>query len=771
MEQKTRKLAILTGQLKVSNTSSFDSYLKEVWIDLISRITKNENDRKNTKIKDDSIGITKLIFNKYYSLPGIIGDRLFRVFDSNNNCVLEYNEFKTGMFTLFCENYDKTLRFIFDFYDFDGDGKISKEDIKVVLLYVTYSNDNDEEKKDDNQKLYEKKINNILEICFKNQLKLIKYIEFANIVEKKNADIYFMIYMFLLKQKPFSYRSIELYKSNEQIFNSAIYNTTPIDNCNISELNNHSFYAKNNNNNFQTLSNINLKTNYALEKKLTFYKSDLYASSSTFSTKVTMKNNLMGQSFKDFKALFNSDRNKNNRLQNFQNTDIFKNYETEFFNQKFDNTIVEALLPSNIAEELDNIQYNEEDYEDIINEHKDILESENNNYRGYIYKLNNEKMVKIWFKLYYKDIFYYKNKDDSKHKGMHNLSGLFLKREATKILNDIMYYSFSIIFPTKKRTYFCDDLKEYKNWIKHLRTATNYSNILNLYTITEKLGSGSFSDVKLGINKVTKQKVAVKIMNKHKMNSSRLESARTEIEIMKICQFPYIIKFIEAYENLDFIYIFMEYCPGGTLYDYIKKRNFKISEQIAATIIYKMCLAIYYFHSYGITHRDLKPENILMTSEDDDADIRILDFGLGKIVGPNEKSTEPYGTVIYVAPEIIKNKPYTKNVDSWSLGIITYILLYGRLPFWHPEKPKLKAIIVKNTPVYKGVNIAEVSDEGINFIQHLLIKDPNKRMSIKKALEHKWFKKFIKNNLVKVESLDKDKKTIIDSIMIDMYHV
>ena len=203
MEQKTRKLAILTGQLKVSNTSSFDSYLKEVWIDLISRITKNENDRKNTKIKDDSIGITKLIFNKYYSLPGIIGDRLFRVFDSNNNCVLEYNEFKTGMFTLFCENYDKTLRFIFDFYDFDGDGKISKEDIKVVLLYVTYSNDNDEEKKDDNQKLYEKKINNILEICFKNQLKLIKYIEFANIVEKKKCRyIFYDIHVFI-KAKTF----------------------------------------------------------------------------------------------------------------------------------------------------------------------------------------------------------------------------------------------------------------------------------------------------------------------------------------------------------------------------------------------------------------------------------------------------------------------------------------------------------------------------------------------------------------------------------------
>ena len=763
MEEKSRKLALLTGQLKISNISSFGTYLREVWIDLISRTTKNENDKniKNAQAPEDLIGLTKLIFTKYYSLPGIIADRLFRVFDSNNNGVLEFNEFKTGMLTLFYENYEKTIRFIFDFYDFDGDGKISKEDIKVVLLYVTYSNEKEKSKNNDEKSEHEKQLNEILDECFKNQLEQIKYIEFANIVEKKNSDIYFMIYIFLLRKKPFSYRSIELYHNNESNQILFKYNN---------KTNNRNFFHMNNNNSFLTnnkypsLFNIDFREQFGSNNEL---PSETEANINFYNTngKKMSKEKRMNSSFSGFKLFF-----KKNDLKN----DIKKMYiqkifhdEFEFFNQNFENTIFESMIPYDVCDKLENIKYNEKDFENIIdNEQKNIednIESENNNHSGYIYKLKNEKMLKVWFKLFYKDLFYYKKKEDKNHYGMHNLSGLFLKKEPTKILNDIIYYSFSIIFPSKKRIYFCDDINEYKNWIKHLRIATNYSNILDLYIIKEKIGEGAFSIVKIAINKITKQKVAVKIMNKKKMNSLKLEAARIEIEIMKICQFPYVIKLIEAYEDIDYIYIFMEYCPGGTLFNYIKNRNFNIREQLVVKIIYKMCLAIYYFHSYGITHRDLKLDNVLMTSEDDDADIKILDFGLSKIVGPNEKCSEPYGTVTYCAPEIILNIPYTKKVDSWSLGVITYALLYGAFPFWHENVSILNSYIVKAQPVYQGFNTTNVSGEGLDFIQKLLIKDPNKRMSIQQALEHKWFKKLNKDNIVKLKSLDKDKKSIIES--------
>lgn len=90
----------------------------------------------------------------------------------------------------------------------------------------------------------------------------------------------------------------------------------------------------------------------------------------------------------------------------------------------------------------------------------------------------------------------------------------------------------------------------------------------------------------------------------------------------------------------------MEYCSGGDLFNYIEKRGFKLSEQRTAQLINKLAQVIYYMHSYGIIHRDLKPENILMTDDTEDADIRILDFGLSKIIGPNENCTEPFGTLV-----------------------------------------------------------------------------------------------------------------------------
>ena len=121
----------ITKKLCVQDLVSFEAYLKDVWSDLYSRVSKNKNDPKEKEIK--LTGLSKIIFNSYYNLPGIIGERLFNAFDANTNGSIELIEFVDSMKTLFNEDYEKNTKFIFDFYDFDNDGKINKEDIRVIL--------------------------------------------------------------------------------------------------------------------------------------------------------------------------------------------------------------------------------------------------------------------------------------------------------------------------------------------------------------------------------------------------------------------------------------------------------------------------------------------------------------------------------------------------------------------------------------------------------------------------------------------------------------
>lgn len=125
----------------------------------------------------------------------------------------------------------------------------------------------------------------------------------------------------------------------------------------------------------------------------------------------------------------------------------------------------------------------------------------------------------------------------------------------------------------------------------------------------------------------------------------------------------------------------MENLTGGDLFNYLERREFTITEERGKQLSHQLATALFYLHSFGIAHRDLKPENILMASDEDTSDLKIVDFGLSKIIGPNESSLDPFGTLSYVAPEVLLQKPYGKEVDLWSLGVITYLMLSRVLPF------------------------------------------------------------------------------------------
>jgi serine/threonine protein kinase len=138
---------------------------------------------------------------------------------------------------------------------------------------------------------------------------------------------------------------------------------------------------------------------------------------------------------------------------------------------------------------------------------------------------------------------------------MHNLSGVFLQEEKTQIIEDIHFFCFSVVYPKKTRFYYVDNLADYRQWVSAIKRATGYADLNDLYEIKEKLGNGKFGLVRLGIHKLTGRKVAIKIMTKKDMTNRDLELVKTEIDILKICQHPNIIKLYDIFENVDYIYI------------------------------------------------------------------------------------------------------------------------------------------------------------------------------------------------------------------------
>jgi len=240
------------------------------------------------------------------------------------------------------------------------------------------------------------------------------------------------------------------------------------------------------------------------------------------------------------------------------------------------------------------------------------------------------------------------------------------------------------------------------------------------------------------VQKQTKREAAIKIISKKALTVPEYEQVHTEIEILKICNHPNIIKLYDILENQDYIYIITEVCKGSDMFDYLSDRKFKIPECRAAKFINKIARAIYYLHSYGIVHRDLKPENILMTDASEDADLKILDFGLSKIIGPDEKCTEPFGTLHYVSPELLLGMAYDKKVDIWSLGIISYLLITGHLPFNDENESEVARQIINEPVPFPKLIWKSKSYEAKLFVSSLLQKEPSSRANIKDIINNKW---------------------------------
>jgi len=179
------------------------------------------------------------------------------------------------------------------------------------------------------------------------------------------------------------------------------------------------------------------------------------------------------------------------------------------------------------------------------------------------------------------------------------------------------------------------------------------------YDLKETLGTGHFSKVRLGVNKQTGEKCAVKIIEKP--SGSKIAMLKAEVDILTKCDHPNVVKMYAVYETETHLFLCLELLTGGELFDRIISKG-HYSEEDGRRLTITLVNAIQYLHSIGVSHRDLKPENILLKDETEGAAIKITDFGLSKIFADDLAGEvvmkTACGTPGYVAPEVLMKDTY-----------------------------------------------------------------------------------------------------------------
>lgn len=240
----------------------------------------------------------------------------------------------------------------------------------------------------------------------------------------------------------------------------------------------------------------------------------------------------------------------------------------------------------------------------------------------------------------------YKSKTEANHRGMHCLLDAFVKPHGQINLQGNTLYRFEIHFLSTIKEYYVSGLSEYNCWVDKLTKATGNFQITHKYDVGAELVRGKYGIIKMITEKSSGNEFCLKVLNKKLSKCLEMEEQKNEIEIMKICQHENIVKLYDVYETNENYNLVMEYCSEGDLLHYLKDKNFSISEEEAKDIISQILNGLNYLHQYGIVHRDLKPENILIKEENGRKIFKIADFGLSKIILPNETCIEPYGTLV-----------------------------------------------------------------------------------------------------------------------------
>ena len=275
------------------------------------------------------------------------------------------------------------------------------------------------------------------------------------------------------------------------------------------------------------------------------------------------------------------------------------------------------------------------------------------------------------------------------------------------------------------------------------------------YESIKIIGRGAFGEVHVCRVKKTGDIVAIKKIKKEEIiKKNQIIHIRNEQKFMSKVKSPWIVELKASFQDNDFLYLVMEFLPGGDFMNLLIEKD-KLTEEEAKFYTAELILAVESIHKLDCIHRDIKPDNILI---DKTGHIKLSDFGLAKVsdklyeqnstktpnYNPNKRTHQKLyscvGTAFYVAPEVLKKKGYSQEIDWWSVGVIFYEMLVGYAPFYAEETQEvINKVLGKIWEVPEEINL---SKEALDFMNRMM-SDPNERLGKNGSEEiksHPFFK-------------------------------
>jgi len=279
------------------------------------------------------------------------------------------------------------------------------------------------------------------------------------------------------------------------------------------------------------------------------------------------------------------------------------------------------------------------------------------------------------------------------------------------------------------------ELEQWRLWIETQLPSHSFSRD---YEVQELLGQGAYGQVYRVLHLSTALAYAVKVFDKAAMNGHDEERLRREIDVLRLVQHENLLHLQDVYESTQCVKIVTDLVVGVPLITWLEQQGYLASEATARGIVLDIAKALAYLHDRGVIHRDVKLENVMVERRAGRLRARLIDYGLSCFVGPGQKETEPVGTLKYAAPEVIARTGYTSQADCWSLGVILYILLQGKVPFFGDSEQQVAYRIQHKRLDFTSSKWGSFSPSCREVLAGLMRRREAKRLSAEEVLKSEW---------------------------------